>query len=182
MRYSKAGLGITVQMLFQFISYFGSFNLSRGKKPNEEISYFLSRTQHKNKAVWTQSKSTQLQAARWLQGRFVGSPSPGAGGRGPFWRARTLLEDVPVPQAHCPAERSGLGLRHLLSRCLQGLFHLEEDLETLFLPTYGVLSTALAALWTRGAVGAHSGTALRGLPQRGRYPGGHDTACSPCPH
>lgn len=122
MRYSKAGLGITVQMLFQFISYFGSFNLSRGKKPNEEISYFLSRTQHKNKAVWTQSKSTQLQAARWLQGCFVGSPALGQegtdpfGGRGPFWRT------FPCPKPIAPLSAAGSGCGTFCPGASRGFF------------------------------------------------------------
>lgn len=182
MRYSKAGLGITVQMLFQFISYFGSFNLSRGKKTQRgDFLLFVPNAAQKQSCLDPKQKHPTA-SSPLAAGVLHRLPGPGAGGHGPFWRARTLLEDVPVPKAHCPAERSGLGLRHLLSRCLQGLFHLEEDLETLFLPTHGVLSTSLAALWTRGAVGAHSGAALGGLPQRGRYPGGHDTACSPFPH
>lgn len=175
MRYSNAVLGITVQMLFQFISYFGSFNLSRGKNPTRRFLTFCPERSTKTKLFGPKAKAPNCKQPAGWRGT---SSAPRPWGR----RARTLLQDVPVPKSHYPAEHSGLGPRHLLSRCLQGLFLLEEDLETLLLPTHGVLSTALAALWTHGAVGAHSGAALRGLPQHGRYPGGHDTACSPFPH
>lgn len=37
MRYANSVLGITVQALFQFICYFGSFILSRGKNPTKRF-------------------------------------------------------------------------------------------------------------------------------------------------
>lgn len=58
MRNSNTVLGITVQALFQFICYFGSFILSRGENPTNRFLTFCSKRSKETKLLWSKGIPT----------------------------------------------------------------------------------------------------------------------------
>lgn len=104
MQYSNAALGITVRLLSQFITYFGSFNLSKGKKknPSQPTIRFLTFCPEysvKTKLVGSKAKAPDQGQPADGGGGFV---RPREGGHGAFLKTLSLCQILHPPGRGSP--------------------------------------------------------------------------------
>lgn len=138
MQYSNAALGITVRLLSQFITYFGSFNLSRRVKKKTPTSRFLTFCPEysvKTKLVGSKAEVPDQGQPADGGGGFV---RPREGGHGAFLKTPSLCQILhppgrgSPPYIRCPLSGDG---RTAPRTCGAVRTHGHTDTLTPFFPT-----------------------------------------------